>query len=169
MTRPPVLLKPEPLTQAAFSPFGTVIEKAGAEQRVINEGTCIRFHNLAHLDVADMDGAATLSIFQPDARPVPIEIEMMERHPLGSQAFFPLADYAWLIVVSDAVRPTADSLKAFRARGDQGVQYAKGVWHHPLLVVRAGQNFLVADRSGPGENLEEVRFPEGAGALLSPL
>ena len=84
---------------------------------------------------------------------------MVERHPLGSQAFIPLQDHSWLIVVAppgDAVDVT--SLRAFRATGRQGVNYRAGVWHHPLLVLRPDHDFLVVDRDGPGENCDEIRF-----------
>ncbi len=159
-------LSPIPLTKENFSEFGDVLEVAGAERILINEGTTERFHALAMLDVADKQGAAILSVFRAAARPAPIKIAMMERHPLGSQAFFPLANHRWLIVVSPAATPSADNLRAFWARGDQGVQYAKNIWHHPLLVIEPTQDFLIADRAGPGENLEEVWFDEGAYARL---
>ncbi len=86
---------------------------------------------------------------------------MLERHPLGTQAFYPLSLYDWLVVVAEGERPGAGDLRLFRARGDQGVQYARGVWHHPLLILTEQQDFLVVDRRGPGENLEEIRVEPG--------
>ena len=160
-------LVPEKLTKEKFAPFGNVLEVEGAKRILINEGTTERFHALSTLDVADENGAAILSIFRASARPVPIKIAMMERHPLGSQAFFPLSDRPWLIVVSSAAKPAPDNLKAFLARGDQGVQYAKNTWHHPLLIIEAKQDFLIADRAGPGDNLEEVWFGENDFASLT--
>ncbi len=159
-------LSPVPLTRDNFSGFGDVLEVNDAERILINEGTTERFHALAKLDVADRQGVGVLSIFRATARPRPIKIAMMERHPLGSQAFFPLANNRWLIVVSAAETPAPDNLKAFRARGDQGVQYAKNIWHHPLLIIEPSQDFLVVDRAGPGDNLEEIRFDDGAYARL---
>jgi ureidoglycolate lyase len=102
-----------------------------------------------------------LSIFRATRWPQPVEVRMMERHPLGTQAFFPLSPDDWLVVVAAGERPGADDLRLFRARGDQGVQYARGVWHHPLLVLAERQDFLVVDRRGPGENLEEIRVEPG--------
>ena len=148
-------LKPEPLTAAAFAPFGTVIETAGASSFPINGGTTTRFHALAQADVGP-EGEAILSIFRATRWPQPVEIKMLERHPLGSQAFYPISPRDWLIVVAAGEQPTAQDLRLFRAGGDQGVQYAPGVWHHPLLVLVEQQDFLVVDRSGPGENLEEM-------------
>jgi ureidoglycolate lyase len=85
---------------------------------------------------------------------------MLERHPLGSQAFMPLSDHDWLVVVAsgniDDSAPDFDSLVCFRARGGQGVSYDRGTWHHPLLVLEKTQDFLVMDRSGDGHNLDEV-------------
>ncbi len=161
-------MSPEPLTKDNFSEFGDVLEINGAECIVINEGTTERFHALSQLDVTDQKGAGILSVFRATARPSPIKIAMMERHPLGSQAFFPLTNNRWLIVVSAAETPSPDNLKAFWARGDQGVQYAKNIWHHPLLIIEPSQDFLVADRVGPGDNLEEIWFKEDAYARLTP-
>ena len=87
-------------------------------------------------------GAPILSIFRARARPAPIRIAMMERHPLASQAFFPLSDHPWLVVVSSAEKPAPNNLKAFLAHGRQGVQYAKNAWHHPLLIIEPSQDFL---------------------------
>lgn len=159
-------LVPEKLTKEKFASFGDVLEVAGAKRILINEGTTERFHALSTLDIADEGGAGILSIFRATARPAPIRIAMMERHPLGSQAFFPLSDKPWLVVVSSAAKPAPDNLKAFLARGDQGVQYAKNTWHHPLLIIEPKQDFLIADRVGQGENLEEIWFGEGAYASL---
>ncbi len=141
----------EPLTVDAFAPFGQVIEADPATAREINQGFTTRFHALA---CVVSDAGVMLSIFR--GRPRPLEIAMLERHPFGSQAFMPLGSRDWLVVVAE--RPDPSALRAFRARGDQGVQYASGVWHHPLLVLGAPQDFLVVDRDGPGPNLEEVAF-----------
>ena len=172
MNLPPLAI--EPLSKAAFAPFGTVIERDGADIRMINEGTTTRFHALSDVDVAREGGTPTLSIFAGTPRPVPIAITMLERYPLGSQSFMPLSDEDWLVVVaptnSDDSAPAFDALRCFSARGDQGVTYAPGVWHHPLLVL-APQDFLIADRVGPaGEdasaNLTEYWF-DGVAAAIS--
>ena len=83
----------------------------------------------------------------------------MERHPLGSQAFLPLQDRPWLVLVAEDVADVA-SYRAFTATGLQGVNYARNVWHHPLLVLDADSRFLIIDRKGPGNNLEEVWLRE---------
>lgn len=154
-----VRLAMEPLTRAAFAPFGEVIEADGAERKLINEGTTERFHALANVDVAAEGGVAVLSIFRVARRSFPFTVKMLERHPLGSQAFYPLSDDPWLVVVAEGGdRPDPATLRAFRATGRQGVNYRRGAWHHPLLTLQPVQSFLVADRSGPGSNLDEVSF-----------
>jgi len=150
-------LVPEPLTAEVFAPFGTVLQTEGARSFAINQGTTTRFDGLAVAEVGD--GKAAISVFRGTPRPRPIAIEMLERHPLGSQAFFPLSDHDWLVVV--ASNPDAP-LHCFRARGDQGVQYDANVWHHPLLVLIDVQDFLVVDRTGPGTNLEEVTLSQSS-------
>ena len=169
MTSEIVTLRPEPLTAKAFEPFGQVIEADHDKSYLINEGTTRRFHDLAQADVADEGGEAILSIFRGTPRPLPIAISMLERHPLGSQAFVPMTPAPWLIVVSDVENPTSASCRAFLATGSQGVQYAKNVWHHPLLVLEPMQDFLIVDRKGTkdkaGYNLEE-RWFDGKGAIL---
>lgn len=164
-------LPPERLTKEAFAPFGDVIEPADAERLLINEGTTVRFNDLAAVDVGREGGRPLISIFRAEPRPAPIAIRMVERHPLGSQAFFPLARHDWLVVVCrSAATPDPAALRCFRATGGQGVNYRPGVWHHPLLVLQM-QDFLVVDRGGPGDNLEEHWFgtPEsGPAATILP-
>ena len=157
----------EPLTKEAFAPFGDVIETTGAEQLYINEGTTVRFHDLAALDLGQEGGRPLVSVFRATPRPIPIAVRMMERHPLGSQAFYPLAPEDWLVVVcAGGDRPDQSTLRCFRASGRQGVNYRAGTWHHPLLVLQP-QDFLVIDRGGPGDNLDEVWFDAGSGREMA--
>jgi len=159
------MLPIEPLTRASFAPFGSVIETEGAESFAINQGTTMRFHALAAVDPGP-DRQVILSIFRGMPRPRPIRISMLERHPLASQAFVPLSADDWLVVVAE--RPDTAALRCFRASGRQGVNYATGVWHHPLLVLAPSQDFLVADRQGPGTNLEEHALGTSAQIDLRP-
>jgi ureidoglycolate lyase len=164
-------LEIQPLTKSAFAPYGEVIEIEGAVEIPINQGTTTRYDSLAAIDVASEGGVAHISVFRGRCRPQPIEIHLMERHPLGSQAFMPLQDDAWLVVVApdndlgDA--PDFSKLVCFGATGSQGVSYAKGVWHHPLLVLVPAQDFLIIDRKGDGHNLDEV-WHDGPAALITP-
>ena len=144
-----------PLTKAGFASFGDVVEIDGVERVDINQGFAERFNGLAAIDLAAEGGGINISIFSARARPRPIAIAMMERHPLGSQLFYPLQDEPWLVVVCENPNDL-ESYRAFRANGRQGVNYARNVWHHPLLVLESNQRFIVVDRAGPGSNLEEV-------------
>ena len=156
-------LKPQALTKTAFAAFGDVIETDGAQHYPINQGTTERYHNLARVDVDELEGQPLISIFRGQPRPLPIALIMMERHPLASQAFIPMQRRDYLVVVSkpsEAVGPA--DLQAFRARGDQGVNYHRGVWHHPLLVLEPDSDFLIVDRGGEGHNLDEIWFEDDA-------
>ncbi|MEC9435390.1 MAG: ureidoglycolate lyase [Pseudomonadota bacterium] len=147
-------LVPAPLTAEGFAPFGSVIEADPASAVGINAGFTTRFHGLAEIEAEG--GAPILSIFR--GRPRPLVIDMLERHPMGSQAFMPLGGHPWLVVCAEA--PGAP-LHAFLCRGDQGAQIGRGVWHFPLLTLGT-QDFLVADRASPETNVEVADLAEPA-------
>lgn len=151
-------IRPRPLDARAFAPFGDVIEVSDrAERLAINYGQTERFNDLARLDIADGQGRAIVSIFR--SRPVePPVLRIFERHPLGSQAFVPLQARPYLVAVAPAGRFDAAAVEIFRAAPGQGVNYAKGVWHHFCLALEAQSDFLVIDRAGPGDNLDEVEL-----------
>ncbi|OCW55543.1 ureidoglycolate lyase [Hoeflea olei] len=148
----------EPLTAEAFAPFGCVLDPASAECRLINGGTTERFHALAMADTEAQDGRTILSLFRGQPRAFPYQVGMMERHPLGSQAFFPLTPRAWIAVVAPDRDGRPGEPRAFLVPGTIGVQYAANVWHHPLIAVGAQSDFLVMDREGGGTNLEEADY-----------
>ena len=148
-------MKIEPLTRAGFAQFGDVIEIDGAQHYPINQGFAERFNDLALVDVE----AVNVSIVVANPRPKPIAITLMERHPLGSQIFYPLQDSPWLVLVCGDPKDSK-SFRAFSATGRQGINYARNIWHHPLLVLEVESRFLVVDRKGPGANLEEIQINE---------
>lgn len=150
----------EPLTRAAFAPFGDVVELDGARQIPINLGTTMRYHDLARVDVADEGGRPLVNLFRGQPRALPFEVTMLERHPLGSQAFVPLTDKPYLVVVAPAGPLEPEAVRAFVTRGWQGVNYAKGVWHHPLIALDVVSDFIVVDRGGEGPNCDEQTLPE---------
>jgi len=150
-------MTPEPLTAEAFAPFGNVIEASETAVRLdINQGHAIRYDRLAEIDVADEGGSGAVSLFRarPLAEPV---LKVFERHPLGSQTFMPLSGRPYLVAVAPAGLFDPAGIRLFRAEGHQGVHYRKGVWHHFLLVLDES-DFLVIDRSGPGDNCDEVEL-----------
>jgi ureidoglycolate lyase len=147
------MIKLEPLTAQAFAPYGQVVEAGGTASASINQGFAQRFNDLANIDVNLQGGEPTVAIFNAIPRPLPIEIKLMERHPLGSQMFYPLRNDPWLVLVcSDPQKP--ETFRAFRATGTQGINYTRNIWHHPLLTLSENR-FLILERKGSGINLEE--------------
>lgn len=153
------LLSIQPLTAAAFSPFGEVIEADPSTMRLINGGTTERFHALFAPEVSGEGARVIVNVFRGQPRSFPYEIGMMERHPLGSQSFSPLSGRSFLVAVSPDEGGRPGRPEVFLARPDQGVNYRRNVWHHPLMAIGAVSDFLVVDRDGPGNNLEEHFFP----------
>ena len=158
-------LTPEPLTAEAFAPFGKVIEASDAAVKLdINQGHAIRYDRLAELDVADEGGIGTISLFR--AKPLAaLVLKQFERHPLGSQSFVPLGGGPYLVAVAPAGDFDPQRVRLFRAEGHQGVHYRKGVWHHFLFVLEES-DFLVVDRAGPGDNLDEIVLAPADGIHL---
>lgn len=152
-------LTPEPLTREGFAPFGSVIEASDAAVKLdINQGHAVRYDRLAEVDAGDEGGTGVISLFR--ARPLALPVlKQFERHPLGSQTFVPLSGRPYLVAVAPAGPFEAAAVRLFRAEGHQGVHYRKGVWHHFLLVLDATSDFLVVDRAGPGDNLDEIELP----------
>ena len=159
-------LTPEPLTADAFAPFGDVIEASDrAETIPINYGWTTRFNALTDVNVGD--GRAIISLFR--SKPLsPLVLKIFERHPDGSQAFMPLNGRPYLVAVAPAGDFDAAQVRVFRAAASQGVNYAKGTWHHFLLALEAESDFMVVDREGPGENLDEVELAEADWIAVDP-
>ena len=153
-------LRPEPLSQASFAPFGDVIESEGRPSFPVNEGLCQRFDDLSRIQVSDGAGAPAISIFRSQPVALPLALKLLERHPLASQAFIPLTAQPFLVVV--AWDPAPEAVRAFLTNGRQGVNYRAGTWHHPLLALDRVSDFAVIDRVGPGDNLESTVFDDGA-------
>ena len=154
-------LKPEPLTADSFAPYGELIS-ARDTPIMINEGNTERYHRLGNVTTGgeDQQGQAILSIFRGQPRSLPMTIKMMERHPLGSQAFLPASDEPYLVLVCLGDKePDPSTFKLFIAQGE-GVNYPANCWHHPLLAINKVSDFWIVDRMGPGNNLEEFFFPD---------
>lgn len=157
----PRLLKPAPLTAKDFKPYGDVIEPVqAAEVRHINYGNTDRFHDLARLDITGQAGKPLVSIFRSKPLPRPIPVKVMERHPLSSQAFYPLNNRPYMVVVAEKGDFDPKKLRAFLAASGQGVNYHAGVWHHYSLALNDISEFLVIDRGGPEKNCDEVFLEE---------
>lgn len=151
----------EPLTAEAFAPFGQVIEVSErAKHFPINAGLAERYHDLAPVEVKGEDGRAIISIVRATPVTLPLTLKMVERHPLGSQAFMPLSDRPFLVVVApdDGGRPGTPC--AFMTKAGQGVNYPPGQWHGVISPLYAVSDFLLVDRGGEAKNLEEHVFAE---------
>jgi ureidoglycolate lyase len=162
-----VRIQAEPLTSEAFAPFGEVIEISGEPSFFINAGRCGRYHDLARPEVRDGEGAVAISMGRSDAVAVPLEIGLLERHPFGSQAFIPLGNARMLVVVAPDFGGVPGPAQAFLARPGQGVQYHVNVWHGVLAPLEGPAEFLIVDRVGPGDNLEEYHLPEARWLLVN--
>ncbi len=161
------ILIPTPLSARDFAPFGDVIEKHD-QPKTINYGHTLRHDSPAALDLNADNGRAGISIFRSTPLPAPLLIEVMERHPLSTQTFYPLGKYPYLVVVARKGDFEPASLRAFIATSDQGVNYHAGVWHHYVLALNGISDFLVVDRIGPGENCDEVHLSPNLTVELRP-
>jgi len=148
----------QPLSAAAFASFGEVIETPGAVHYPINDGRCIRHHALAQVETLGADASALISIFVSQPVRLPYALSLVERHPLGSQAFMPLQDDPFLVIVAPDEGGAPGAPLAFVAAPGQGVNYRPGVWHGVLTPLAREGRFLVVDRGGAGANLEEFLY-----------
>jgi ureidoglycolate lyase len=157
----------EPLTREAFAPFGDVIEMEGHQPSPMNYGMAERFHALAEVEALGDDARAIISMVKSSQYALPHTVDIMERHPQGSQAFVPLDETPFIVIVAppdDELNPSA--IQAFRSNGRQGINYHRGVWHCPLLTPFAQMNFILVERAGSGNNCDEVRLDTGQQYLL---
>ncbi|MGL4490407.1 MAG: ureidoglycolate lyase [Rhizobiaceae bacterium] len=151
-------IKAQPLTAEAFAPFGQVLQKEGAHDYLINSGNCTRYHDLANVETTGDAARTLISIFTAKPFAYPLELTMVERHPLGSQAFYPLSGHPWLVIVCPDEGGKPGAPIAFEARANQGVNIGRNVWHAVLTPLVGVSDFLVVDRGGEGVNLEEYIF-----------
>jgi ureidoglycolate lyase len=149
----------EPLTAAAFAPFGDVLGAIGVPDRLINGGLCERFHDRAHLDFGHA-GRAGISIFRAQPQSLPYALELVERHPDGSQALIPMSADPFLVIVADDADGRPGSVRAFRTEPGQGVNILRNTWHGVLTPLAGPGLFAVIDRVGATANLEQHRFEE---------
>lgn len=155
-------LEPVPLTGARFAEFGDVIEASSKEHEPMNEARFTRFNDLAKLDIDLHGGHVAISIAKSRTPTVfPHRFDLVERHPLGSQAFIPLGGFAFVVVVA----PRGESvevadLRAFVTNGHQGINYHRGTWHMPLIASAEGHEFLIVDRAPGIGNLNEMHLDQ---------
>lgn len=149
----------QPISPEAFAPFGDLLDLGDhGPDKIINQGMCGRYHDLARLDFGG--GRAGISLFDAKPRDLPLKLDLVERHPLGSQAFLPISQQPFLVVVAPDLGDRPGRPLAFLTRPGQGVNFHRGTWHGVLTPLAAPGLFAVVDRIGEGDNLEEVWFDD---------
>jgi ureidoglycolate lyase len=148
-----ITINPKPITKENFSKFGDMITTADIKPIIINEGYAKRFDGIANLNTSKDNGETTICIFSALKRSFPMKIDMMEKHPLGSQAFIPMKQTTFLVLVApEGNKPDLNKIESFVVPQEIGVNYNPGTWHFPLIATE-DMNFLVIDRKGSGDNL----------------
>ncbi len=146
----------QPLTAADFAPFGDVLELKRSPDKIINQGLCGRHHDLGRLDFGD--GRAGISLFDAQPRQLPYVLEIVERHPDGSQAFIPMTAASFLVIVAPDDGGKPGQPRAFLTAPGQGINFLRNTWHGVLTPLSAPGLFAVIDRIGDGANLQEYWF-----------
>ena len=148
-----LIVEPKPITKENFSKFGDMITTENIKPLEINNGYAKRFDDIAKIDTSSENGETTISIFSALKRSFPMKIDMMEKHPLGSQAFIPMKETTFLTLVApEGEKPDLEKIESFIVPKGIGVNYKTGIWHFPLISTE-DMDFLVVDRKGLGDNL----------------
>ena len=148
-----IKIKPKKITRENFLKYGDLISKDNTRSIDINNGYAKRFDNLANVSILKNNGQTNISIFQALKRSFPMQIDMMEKHPEGSQAFIPMKETTFFVFVAPkGEKPDINSLESFFISKEIGINYKPGIWHFPLISNK-NMNFLVIDRKGRGNNL----------------
>ena len=152
------IIKPIKITRSNFATYGDLISANDINPIDINAGYAKRFDNLADLNTSKNGGKSIVSIFSALKRTFPMTIDMMEKHPLGSQAFIPMKETTFLCFVAPPGElPEINKIQSFIIPPKMGINYKPGVWHFPLISTE-DTDFLVIDRKGSGENLIIHKF-----------
>ncbi len=148
-----ITIKPKKITRKNFQKFGDLISVKKKKSININDGYAKRFDNLCRINTSSKRGKTIMSIFSAKKRKFPMNIKMMEKHPLGSQAFVPMNETTFLVFVAPkGKRPNTKKIESFIVPKQTGINYKPGIWHFPLISSK-NMNFLVIDRKGIGNNL----------------
>ena len=146
-------ITPKLITKENFIKFGDMIATKDLIPIEINNGYAKRYDDIANLNTSKENGKTTISIFSALKRTFPMKIDMMEKHPLGSQAFIPMKETTFLAFVAPkGEKPDLEKIEAFIMPPGIGINYNPGIWHFPLISTE-DMNFLVVDRKGSGDNL----------------
>ena len=153
-----IIIKQKKKTKKNFKKFGEVISTKKIKPININNGYAKRFDNLCKINTSLKKGNTIMSIFSARKRKFPMNIKMMEKHPLGSQAFIPMKETKFLVFVAPkGKKPNVKKIESFIIPKQTGINYKPGIWHFPLISIK-NMNFLVIDRKGIGNNLAIHNF-----------
>ena len=154
------ILVPEPMTAESFSDFGQLIEFGGADFELINRGQTRKYTDLAALEITS--GRPAVHVFESLPVALPFSVRSLERHPLGSQAFIPMHNRPFPVVVAPGDdEPEVERIRLFITNGRQGINLSAGTWHHHLISISEACRFVVIDRQGPGVNCDEWTLEDG--------
>ena len=153
-----IKIKPKKINKKNFNKFGQIIDTSKKKYFRINNGYAKRYDNLGKIDTSTKKGKTIVSIFSAKTRRFPMKVDMMEKHPLGSQAFIPMEDTKFLVFVAPrGDKPDINKIQSFLVPKQTGVNYKAGIWHFPLISMK-NMNFLIVDRKGKGNNLVIYKF-----------
>ena len=153
-----IIIKPKKINNKNFKKFGDLISTRKRKPIKINNGYANRYDNLCKINTSTKNGNTIVSIFSAKKRRFPMNIKMMEKHPLGSQAFIPMKECTFLVFVAPrGEKPNVKKIESFIVPKQTGINYKPGIWHFPLISKKK-MNFLVVDRKGKGNNLEIHNF-----------
>lgn len=155
-----------PITEEAFAPFGDVVCAGQSGGRPANMGTALRTDYCASLESSRPEARPNLAVFRSMAKSLPFDIQLLEKHPCSTQAFLPMVCSRYLVCVAPALAdesPDLDGLCAFLCGPGQGINYRRGVWHHPILALYGPADFVMLAWEDGGA-LDCVEYP-----LLEPV
>ena len=154
-----MIIKKQLLTAEKFQQFGDIITLKEQEDFIINNGRCKRYHDLCQVTHSGDEGKIGISLFDSQKITLPFQLSLVERHPLGSQAFIPMHNEPFLIVVAEDNHGVPSTPVAFITEVQQGINFHQNIWHGPLMPLGSNGLFAVVDRIGKGNNLEEYTYP----------
>lgn len=145
----------EPLSKESFAPFGEVIAADVGGGIVVNEGTALRIDRVLDIKNTRSDATLNVALFRSKPRaPGPFPLTMLEKHSFSAQLFVPMKGSRYAVAVAQGGdTPDLSTLRAFLVRGDQGVSYGPGIWHHTLMTLDVQTDFaaFVWENGTPGD------------------
>jgi len=141
-----------------FSKYGQLVSTKDIESQNINEETTKSFYDLVNIEIYGDDKKCRVNIFKSIKRNFPLEVNMLENHPLSSQAFIPLQKTNFIVVVAPiSSEPDINLIETFLISPEEGINFKPKVWHFPLIATE-NSNFLTIDKKDSANNIEIYNF-----------